>query len=45
MVSKFNVWLKSFLKQSLSEPGFYGDLVYKFRTIVDQKYFSDKLRK
>ena len=31
LVSKFNVGLKSFLQQGLSEPEFYGDLVYKFR--------------
>ena len=30
-VSKFNVGLKSLLHQGLSEPGFYGDLVYKFK--------------
>ena len=32
LVSKFNTGLlKSLLKQGLSEPEFYGDLVYKFR--------------
>ena len=30
LVSKFNVGLKSLLHQGLSEPEFYGDLVYKF---------------
>ena len=30
-VSKFSVVLKSLLQQGLSEPEFYGDLVYKFR--------------
>ena len=30
LVSKFNVGLKSLLQQGLSEPEFYGDLVYKF---------------
>ena len=30
-VSKFNVGLKSLLHQGLSEPEFYGDLVYKFK--------------
>ena len=29
LVSKFNVGLKSLLKQGLPEPEFYGDLVYK----------------
>ena len=31
LVSKFNVGLKTFLHQGLSEPEFYGDLVYKFK--------------
>ena len=31
LVSKFNVGLKSLLHQGLSEPEFYGDLVYKFK--------------
>ena len=34
LVSKFSTELKSLLKQGLSEPEFYGDLVYKFRQIV-----------
>ena len=31
LVSKFHTGLKSRLKQGLSEPEFYGDLVYKFK--------------
>ena len=31
LVSKFNVEFKSLLQKGLSEPEFYGDLVYKFR--------------
>ena len=31
IVSKYNVGLKTLHLQSLSEPEFYGDLVYKFR--------------
>ena len=31
LVSKFNVGLKTFLHQSLSEPEFYDDLVYKLK--------------
>ena len=30
MVSKYNTGLRSLLLQGLSEPEFYGDLVYKF---------------
>ena len=32
LVSRFNVGLKTLLHQGLSEPEFYGDLVYKFKT-------------
>ena len=32
LVSKFSVGLKTLLHQGLSEPEFYGDLVYKFKT-------------
>ena len=42
-VSKFNVGLKTLLHQGLSEPEFYGDLVYKFKKIVGRADFSDKL--
>ena len=31
LISKVNVGLKSLLHQGLSEPEFYGDLVYKFK--------------
>ena len=41
LVSKFNTGLKSLLKQYLSEPEFYGDLVYKFKKIVGRNDFSD----
>ena len=41
LVSKFNVGLKSLLHQGLSEPEFYGDLVYKFKTIMGRTDFSD----
>ena len=46
MVSKFNVGLKTLLHQGLSEPEFYGDLVYKFKKIVGRVDFlisSEKL--
>ena len=45
LVSKFNVGLKTLLHQSLSEPEFYGDLVYKFKKIVGRADFSDQFRK
>ena len=34
LISKFQVGLKSLLHQGLSEPDFYGDLVYKLKKIV-----------
>ena len=45
LVSKFNVGLKTLLHQGLSEPEFYGDLVYKFKKIVGRADFSDQFRK
>ena len=45
LVSKFNVGLKPLLHQGLSEPEFYGDLVYKFNKIVGRADFSDQFRK
>ena len=45
LVSKFKVGLKSLLQQGLSEPEFYGDLVYILRKIVSWADFSDQFRK
>ena len=45
LFSKFYVGLKSLLHQSLSEPEFYVDLVYKFKKIMGSTHFSDQLRK
>ena len=39
IVSKYNVGLKTLLLQGLSEPEFYGDLVYKFRKIIVKMIF------
>ena len=51
-MSKCNVGLKSLLLQGLSEPEFYGDLMYKFKKILDESNgrtkcdnFSIKLKK
>ena len=43
LVSKFSVGLKTLLHQDLSEPEFYGDLVYKFKKIVGRADVSDFL--
>ena len=39
IVSKYNVGLKTLLLEGLSEPEFYGDLVYKFRKIIGKMIF------
>ena len=38
-MTKYNVELKTLLLQGLSEHEFYGDLVYKFRKIIDKNDF------
>ena len=40
LISKFNIELKSLLRQGLSETEFYGDLVYKLKKIVGSNNFS-----
>ena len=45
IVSKYNVGLKTLLLQSLSEPEFYGDLVYKFRKIIGKNDFPYHFKK
>ena len=45
IVSKYNVGLKTLLLQGLSEPEFYGDLVYKFRKIVGKIDFPYHFKK
>ena len=37
--SKYNVGFKKLLLQGLSEPEFYGDLVYKLRKIIGKNDF------
>ena len=38
-MSKYNVGLKTLRLHGLSEPEFYGNLVYKFRKIIDKNDF------
>ena len=42
---KLKIRLKSLLHQGLSEPEFYGDLVYKFKKIRGMTDFSEQFRK
>ena len=44
-MSKYNVGLKTLLLQGLSEPEFYGDLVYKFRKIIGKNDFRYHFKK
>ena len=40
-----NVGLNTLFLQGLSEPEFYGDLVYKFMKIIDKIDFPDHFKK
>ena len=44
-MSKYNVGLKRLLQEGLSEPEFYGDLVYKFRKIIGKNDFPYHFKK
>ena len=43
--SKFNVGLRTLLREGHSEPEFYGDLVYKFKKLIGRNDFSFQFRK
>ena len=45
MLHKIQNWVKTHLQQGISEPIFYGDLVYKFKQIVGKPNFSDQFKK
>ena len=45
IVTKYNVGLKTLLLEGLSEPEFYGDLVYKFRKIIGKNDFPYHFKK
>ena len=44
LIVKYNIGLKTLLQQGISEPIFYGDLVYKFKRIVGKSNFSDQFK-
>ena len=44
-MSKYNVGSKTLLLQGLSEPEFYGDLVYKLRKIIGKNDFPYHFKK
>ena len=39
LIPKFNVELKTLLRDGLSEPEFYGDLVYQFKKLIGRNIF------
>ena len=41
----YNIGLKTLLQHGISEPIFYGALVYKFKRIVGKPNFSDQFKK
>ena len=45
LIVKYNIGLKTLLQQGISEPIFYGNLVYKFKRIVGKPIFSDQFKK
>ena len=45
LLEKYSVSLKTLLQQGISEPEFYGELVYRFRKIVGKSNFSEQFRK
>ena len=44
LIVKYSIGLKTPLQQGISEPIFYGDLVYKFKRIVGKPNFSDQFK-
>ena len=44
-IEKYNISLRKLLQQGISEPEFYGDLVYRIRKIVGKSNFSEQVRK
>ena len=38
-MSKFDVGVKTFLREGLSEPEIYGDLVYKIKKLIERNDF------
>ena len=43
LISNFSVGLKTLIREGLSEPEFYGDLVYKFKKLKEKNDFSFQL--
>ena len=44
LIVKYNFCLNTLLQQGISEPVFYGDIVYKFKIIVGKLNLSDQFK-
>ena len=44
-ISKLNFGLTTLLREGLSESEFYGDLVYKFKKLIEKNDFCFQFRK
>ena len=45
LVEKYRISLKTLLQRGISEPEFYGDLMYRLRNIIGKSNFSEQFRK
>ena len=45
LISKYKCNLKSFLRQGISHPQFYGDVIYKLRKILGHVHFENLFNK
>ena len=45
LIEKYNVSLRKLLLQGVSEPEFYGDLVYRMRNLLEKSNFSEQFRR
>ena len=45
LIEKYHVSLKKLMQQSICNPEFYGDLVYKFKKIIGNPNFSNLLKR
>ena len=45
LVEKYNTNLKTLLRQGITQPEFYGDVVYRLRKLTGSDNFSDRFTK
>ena len=45
LLEKYNISLRKLLQQGMSEPEFYGDVVYRIRTVVGKSNLAKQFRK